>query len=82
MKPEPFKGGKGPHTRSFIQSCQLYFNLRPNDFPSDGLRIQFVLMLLHKKVALWAQPIKNEITNPGTTTSPRSTVWTTFFGIL
>lgn len=73
------KGGKGPHTCSFIQLCQLYFNLQPHNFPNDGLKIQFVLMFLHEKAALWAQPIKQEIISPGGTTMTRSMVWTAFF---
>lgn len=79
VKPEPFKGGKGPHAHSFIQSCQLYFNLQPNDFPTDNLKIQFVLMFLHNKAVLWAQPIKNETINPGVMATGRLTIWNTFF---
>lgn len=78
-KPEVFKGERGSTARSFIQACELYFTLRPNDFTTEAIQIQFTLMLLQDKAARWAQPIMQEVLSPPATgATHRTTVWATF----
>ncbi|KAG8938453.1 hypothetical protein FRC00_000124 [Tulasnella sp. 408] len=50
-KPEPFKGDRGPPARVFIQACEMYFLVRPDDFADEPARIRFTLMLLQEKAS-------------------------------
>lgn len=79
-KPEPFKGERGAAAKTFIQTVELYFSLRPTDFPDDRHKIKWTLLLLQDKAGRWAQPINHEILNPvpGANPSARTTVWNDF----
>lgn len=84
-KPQPFKGER-QLAKAFINSLELYFSMRPNDFPTNGSKIKYALLLCEDRAATWGAPIMEEIirtannnaigipTNP----SPRSEFWDDF----
>lgn len=75
-KPEAFKGERGPAARGFIQACEMYFLIRPDDFADQSAQIQFALMLLQDRAARWSQPIVQEIL--GGKATNRSSQWKEF----
>lgn len=74
--PDQYKGEIGTKARTFLQNCELYFRLRPNDFPNDGRKIHWTLLKMADRAAMWAQPISTEVLN-GTVTM-RATNWVAF----
>lgn len=77
-KPAPYKGERGVAAKFFIQSLELYFSMRPNDFPSAQAKIKYALLLLEDKAKTWGQPIMDEVLHPGAIGTARSTTWTSF----
>uniref|UniRef100_A0A670ZDR8 DUF4939 domain-containing protein n=1 Tax=Pseudonaja textilis TaxID=8673 RepID=A0A670ZDR8_PSETE len=54
--PEKF-GGEADKMKNFIGQCELFMGTRAAEFPTDHAKVSFILSLLKKSAAKWAQPI-------------------------
>uniref|UniRef100_A0A8D0E5V9 DUF4939 domain-containing protein n=1 Tax=Salvator merianae TaxID=96440 RepID=A0A8D0E5V9_SALMN len=53
--PEKFDGSRD-QLPAFLAQAQLYMQLRPEDFPSDQVKVAFFVRLLTGPAAKWAMP--------------------------
>ena len=63
--------------RTFLQACQMFFIMHPQDFP-DETKIRWMLMLLQKKALTWAAPLQLEIITGGANPPTHITNWNNF----
>lgn len=54
--PEPFQGDLDK-CRGFLLQCRLIFSQRPNAFPSDEAKINYIIGLLRGTALVWAQVV-------------------------
>uniref|UniRef100_A0A670ZLD3 DUF4939 domain-containing protein n=1 Tax=Pseudonaja textilis TaxID=8673 RepID=A0A670ZLD3_PSETE len=54
--PEKFSGQTDMFS-TFLGQCQLYFSVRPEDFPTDRAKVGFIISLLTGQAAKWATPL-------------------------
>ena len=62
--PDAYKGERGPAARAFLQGVGLYSALRPHDFPTELVKIRWVLSRMTDKAAVWAQPYIKDALGP------------------
>ncbi|XP_015269339.1 PREDICTED: protein LDOC1-like [Gekko japonicus] len=53
----PEKFGKNVEFPDFLAQCQLYIKLRAWDFPTDKMKVCFIISLLKGQAAKWATPL-------------------------
>uniref|UniRef100_A0A670YWH9 DUF4939 domain-containing protein n=1 Tax=Pseudonaja textilis TaxID=8673 RepID=A0A670YWH9_PSETE len=54
--PEKFSGQMDMFP-AFWGQCQLFMSLRPEDFPNDRAKVEFIISLLSGQAAKWATPL-------------------------
>ncbi len=57
LPPPAFYSGEPQLCRSFLVKCSLYISLQPSSFPTEELKIAFVITLLSGRAAHWGTTV-------------------------
>lgn len=77
--PESYAGERtGNKARTFIQACELYQAMRPSEFPTNRMKIQWTILLLKDLAGSWAAPIVTDLASTANPPPARANDWATF----